>query len=320
MVHTTVRVRSVVEAKPGPRWQALCREFWPSYRGWLETTALPSFSLSECRGALDLYMPELVPSYHALLALGPADPLFARFLTGYSPPAFPVGCCQIAMPQLSLLARNYDYEPERWEGLILQSAWCRPVLGTSDCLWGLLDGVNDSGLVVSLAFGGGKAAGPGFGMPLILRYILETAHTTAHAIAALQRIPSHMSYNVSILDALCHSATVEVYAGGGTRVSDVACATNHQHIDVRDAEHEDSVFRLRALNALATSATGPTSIGDALLTPPLFRTGYERAKGTLYTVLYDAQAQSARFLWPRSELFVVLGRFAESERTVVYGA
>ena len=42
----------------------------------------------------------------------------------------------------------------------------------SDCLWGLLDGINDAGLAVSLAFGG-RATREGFGIPLVVRYLLE---------------------------------------------------------------------------------------------------------------------------------------------------
>ena len=43
----------------------------------------------------------------------------------------------------------------------------------SDCLWGLLDGVNDAGLAVSLTFGGRRDVGDGFGIPIVVRYLLE---------------------------------------------------------------------------------------------------------------------------------------------------
>ena len=48
------------------------------------------------------------------------------------------------------------------------------MLGMSDCLWGLLDGVNDAGLAVSLTFGGRRDVGDGFAIPLVVRYLLET--------------------------------------------------------------------------------------------------------------------------------------------------
>ena len=47
-------------------------------------------------------------------------------------------------------------------------------MGTSDGLWGLVDGMNDAGLAVSLTFGGRRVVGDGFGVPLILRYVLQT--------------------------------------------------------------------------------------------------------------------------------------------------
>ena len=57
---------------------------------------------------------------------------------------------------------------------ILHTRWVRAVIGSSDCAWGLLDGINDAGLAVSLAFGGRKVVGSGFGVPLVVRYLLET--------------------------------------------------------------------------------------------------------------------------------------------------
>jgi hypothetical protein len=45
--------------------------------------------------------------------------------------------------------------------VVLGSAFTgRRVVGVSDCLWGLIDGMNDAGLAASLAFGGRRAVGP----------------------------------------------------------------------------------------------------------------------------------------------------------------
>ncbi len=64
--------------------------------------------------------------------------------------------------------RNYDYPASRLEGTIASTAWTgRRVIGMTDCLSGLLDGMNDAGLAVSLTFGGRRASGPGFGVPLV---------------------------------------------------------------------------------------------------------------------------------------------------------
>ena len=82
------------------------------------------------------------------------------------------------------------------------------MLGTSDLLWGLLDGMNEDGLAVSLTFGGRQDVGDGFGIPLVLRYVLETCATVGQAVSALQRIPVSQSYNVALVDITGAHATV----------------------------------------------------------------------------------------------------------------
>ena len=77
-----------------------------------------------------------------------------------------------------MLVRNYDYPASRLEGIVYLTEWSgRRVLGMSDCLWGLLDGVNDAGLAVSLTFGGRRDVGDGFGIPIVVRYLLEICDT-----------------------------------------------------------------------------------------------------------------------------------------------
>jgi predicted choloylglycine hydrolase len=51
-----------------------------------------------------------------------------------------------------------------------------------DYLWGLLDGVNDSGLAVSLTFGERPQVGQGLGVPMVIRYVLEVCGTAAEAV------------------------------------------------------------------------------------------------------------------------------------------
>jgi predicted choloylglycine hydrolase len=52
------------------------------------------------------------------------------------------------------LVRNYDYDQALFEAVIASTDYSgrRRVLGTSDMLWGLLDGMNEDGLAVSLTF------------------------------------------------------------------------------------------------------------------------------------------------------------------------
>ena len=89
------------------------------------------------------------------------------------------------------LIRNYDYDQALFEAVIASTDYSgdRRVLGTSDMLWGLLDGMNEDGLAVSLTFGGRPDVGDGFGIPIVLRYVLETCATVEEAVSALRGFP-----------------------------------------------------------------------------------------------------------------------------------
>jgi len=109
-------------------------------------------------------MPELVPTYERLVQLAGGDELAARMLSLYGPPSFITGCSQGAWTRdTPVLVRNYDYPASRLEGIVYLTQWSGGgrVIGMSDCLWGLLDGVNDAGLAVSLTFGGRRDVGDG---------------------------------------------------------------------------------------------------------------------------------------------------------------
>ena len=58
----------------------------------------------------------------------------------------------------------------------------RPVLAMSDCGLGALDGVNAHGLAVAIAFGGRRVVGDGFGIGIVVRYVLELAHDVPEAL------------------------------------------------------------------------------------------------------------------------------------------
>ena len=51
-----------------------------------------------------------------------------------------------------------------------------------------------------MAFGGRKVWGSGFGIPLVIRYVLETCSSTDEACDVLKRIPVHMGYIVTVVD------------------------------------------------------------------------------------------------------------------------
>ena len=74
----------------------------------------------------------------------------ARFLSLWCPPAYIAGCSQTVWidPQgrdEPALLRNYDFAPALLEGNWLATRWTgRRVAAMGDCLWGALDGVNET--------------------------------------------------------------------------------------------------------------------------------------------------------------------------------
>ena len=223
----------------------------------------------------------------------------ARVLSLYDPPPLLAGCSQAVIG--GALVRNYDYHPDRIEGTVLASAILRPVLGMSDCLWGLLDGVNDAGLAVALAWGGRHARGPGFGITLVVRYLLETCETVEQAATTLARLPVHAPYNLTLADAQGGAATV--YLGPDRAARVVLPAGRHQ------PPGAGRLARARARDALGRAprrAVQATTAG-AFLEPPLYATEFARGFGTLYTAVYRPGSRAVTYRWPQRELAPVAG-------------
>jgi len=142
----------------------------------------------------------------------------ARFLSMWCPPQYLGGCSLAAVADETdvRLGRNYDLSPNLNEGLIMQTAWTgRRVMGMVESLWGLSDEINDAGPSIALAYGGRTETGKGFGITTILRYVLATCDTVDQAFAPLDRVPSHMAYNVVTADAAGQTASIELSPGGG---------------------------------------------------------------------------------------------------------
>jgi hypothetical protein len=133
---------SVAEPEPGPGWQGLFSSAWPAYRRWyLRDGAAARTGLRECQRMMATHMPELMPTWRRLVELAGGDPLAAQMLTLYNPPPYITGCSQaVHLGAERALVRNYDYAPELFERVVLGSSFTgRQVVGTSDCLWGLVD-------------------------------------------------------------------------------------------------------------------------------------------------------------------------------------
>ncbi len=317
-------IAAIAEAMPGEKWQSLFRYHWPAYRRWFLSEGADARPLYlSSRRALHRHMPELIPTYDRLVELAGGGDIAARFLTLYCPPAYVRGCSQAVWagsPQL--LVRNYDYSPQLFEGAILHTAWNgRRVIGTSDCLFGLVDGMNEDGLVASLSFGGRKVVGEGFGVPLLLRYILEFCSTTAESVEVLSRVPSHMSYNVTILDRHGNFKTVFIAPDREPLVTRRAVTTNHQQ-DVEWDQHAGAsrtLERERALeNYLERYAHDSERLVRAFLRPPLYSTAYRRGFGTLYTAVYQPSSLNVEYVWPHDSWRHSILTFVDGIRTVKY--
>ncbi len=292
------------EDSPGARWQALFARLWPAHKQWYTSeSVLDRPTYLQCRRALKCYMPEMFPAYESLCELAGGGDLEARFLSLYNPPAYLTACSQaIWQGESPVLVRNYDYSPQAFDALVLSTRWLgRRVMGMSDCLAGLLDGINDAGLAVSLTFGGRRVVGNGFGVPIILRYVLETCDNVREGVAALKRIPCHMAYNVTLLDKSGDWATVYLGPDRKADVTRAVVATNHQE-RVEWATHAAataSVERERfLLNALARGRPTRDEFVGAFLRPPVYSLAFDRGFGTLYTAVYEPTALRLDLHWP----------------------
>ena len=316
---------AVAEAEPGPKWRTLFERHWPGYRAWfLSRGGAGRSSLATSVRQLRRFMPELVPTYDRLVELAGGDDLAARFLSFYRPPAYLTHCSQAVWsgPGGPVLVRNYDLDPALAEGVILHTRWHgRRVIATGECLWGVDDGMNDAGLAVSLTFGGRRVVGDGFGIPLILRYVLEFCGTTAEALEVLRRVPSHMAYNVTVLDRRGDFATALLAPDRPTVVSRKPVATNHQgEVEwPEQARFSRTLERERFLTErLADPRTSAEGLIGAFLRAPLYATDYGNGFGTLYTAVYRPEQGVAEFRWPGRRWCQSFDRFREGRRSIRY--
>jgi predicted choloylglycine hydrolase len=313
---------AVREEAPGARWQALFRTRWQAYKAWYLAegiAARPTYL--QCTNALRRHMPELLPIYEQLCALAGGSDLSARFLSLYRPPPYISGCSQAVWRRDEpVLIRNYDYDPRLCDGLILDTAWSGArVIAAIDCLWGCLDGMNQAGLAVSLSFGGRRAVGDGFGIPIVLRYVLEFCRTAAEAADALRRVPTHMAYNVTAIDRTGAFFTALLAPDRPALIGEAPLVTNHQG-DVEWQRHADataSVERERFLaRLLSKRATSAPQLTAAFLRPPLHSKAYARGYGTLYTAIYRPARGEVEYRWPELSWTFSFAAFEEGVRRI----
>ncbi len=297
-------VQFVAEERPAQKWLDYYRQSIDDYKKWfLHEGEFNRPDYQSCHNAIKEHMPEFEPFWLALCELTGADDLEARLLSFYCPSPYVRGCSQAVWSKYNpVLVRNYDYDLALCEMRIIKSRWFdTEVIASSDCLWGAIDGMNEHGLSLSLAFGGVQDRGEGFGIPIILRYILEFCQTTQQAVEVLQRIPSHMAYNITLLDAAFNVSTVEINPNNMTRVSHIPLAVNHQgdYELTNYAAFSKSYERKKFLiDKLYDPMINIESFIDSFEYTPLFSDNYEEGFGTLYTAIYNPTLRATEFRWP----------------------
>lgn len=307
----------IQEDKPGEKWKALFDRTWPHYKTWfLSEGGVARKGYLTSYTEFKRHMPELLPLFDQLVMLAGGGDLEGRFLSMYCPPAYMSGCSQVAWTKDSTsLIRNYDYSFKMFEGTMMYTHWLQPVIGVSDCTWGLLDGMNANGLAASLTFGGRKIVGHGFGIPVIIRYILEIAKTVEEGIAILNRVPVHMAYNVTLVDSMGNYSTVYLSPDRRPIIVNIPVATNHQmEVEWGDyASLTGTIERKRFLEEMMTSPyETEASMLNRFLHPPLYNTNFDKSFGTLYTIIYRVNARNIEVLWPNKHIFQSFDLFTET--------
>jgi len=314
---------SISEEKPGKKWQALFNKHWPAYKAWFQSKgAVNNPDLATAQAQLEKYMPKFMPTYKKLCELAGNDPVAARFLTGYQPPAYITGCSQAVYQDKPQLVRNYDYHPNLCEGTLLNSAWNgKHVIAVGDCLWGVVDGMNTDGLVASLTFGGRKVVGKGFGIPFILRYVLEFCSDLDEAVEELQRIPTHMAYNVMVLDKTGQYAMLQLAPDHKPIVTKKLISTNHQgEVDWPEhARFSKTLEREQFLKDLLKKENITVEkIAQAFLETPLFNRQYKDGFGTIYTSVYRPAEGYMELRWQDETLRQSFSDFSEGKNLISY--
>jgi predicted choloylglycine hydrolase len=313
---------AVAEELPSAVFGARFEAGWPSYRAWFLSegdAARPSYLA--CRAAIRRHMPELSSSYERLIALAGGGDLAARMLSLWCPPPYISACSQAVFSRpRTVLVRNYDYDVGRFEAVIARTRYGdRDVIGVSDCLWGLLDGLNDAGLAVSITFGGRRPVGEGFGISIVVRYLLETCSTVAQAAKALSRLPVHQAYNVTVIDALGESVTAFVSPDRPPLLQRLEVVTNHQ-VTIEWEQYAAATGtrdRERFMGALlADGVADERRLVRAFMEPPLYARGFDRGFGTLYTAVYRPAERCADYHWPGSTWRQSFAAFVEGKHTV----
>jgi len=319
--------RTIDEPKPGPKMAAIFAERAAAYDSWyLQDGDELRPSAAEGLDALRTHMPELVPIYEAMVReVGGQDPTAERMFTMWRPPGAAIACSQGVLrvgERGPRLVRNYDYPAELMDAVILRSEFGdRRVIGMTDAVWGLCDGMNDRGLAVSLTFGGRASLGLGFGVPLVVRYLLEVCDTVTHARAVLARMPVAHTHNLTIADAEGDVITAYLNPDRPVSFRRLPIAVNHQwSVESWDPVLAESTLQREwwLLRLLDDPDVDHERFLGAFLVPPLYSLAHDAGRGTVWTGVYDPQEGDVTYAWPTLRLPLRFDSFEEGLHPVTY--
>jgi predicted choloylglycine hydrolase len=271
---------------------------------------------------LHSHMPELVPVWEQLVELAGGGDLAARCLAMYDTPPLTPGCSQAVYDRNRepILVRNYDFHPDRFEGVVAGTALTgRRVVGTSDCMWGLVDGLNDDGLAASITFGGEPCAERGFAIPIVVRYLLEMCSSVPAAVELLADIPIQAPYNLTLLDRAGRRRTLFLRPGSWPREAEFVATTNHQ-ATVSFSEYAEATRTVERqqwlIDLIADETVDEEEFIASFLRPPLRSTDYRRGFGTLYTAILRPGAGTVEYRWPDLSWQHSVAQVQEGTRTL----
>jgi predicted choloylglycine hydrolase len=319
------QIQFFTEGRLGQKWQKGALTAFPAYRAWYKqfnSDIAPS--TKDCIKAIRHHMPEMEELFTQLTNLLELQEADSAILSFYCPAPVAFGCSQgVWLQQHPVLVRNFDYLPNLNEGRYIHSSWHGvKVMGTLDCLWGLLDGINEYGLSISVTLVGSVRYTEGFAAPIVVRYILEFCRTTEQAVQILMKVPLCTAYNFTIVDEKFTVKTLEINPLKGIYVSNTPVAANHQgETDMfKDPKIYSSILRKNTmLDLLHSPYSTVESFIHAFGYFPLMTTDHTTGVTTLYTAAYNCLLKSAEYRWQSGAIiYQSIFDFHEAEFNVQY--
>jgi len=150
--------------------------------------------------------------------------------------------------------------------------------------------------------------------------VLQTCETAQEAGEVLARVPTHMSYNVTVLDRKRRYLTAMMAPDRPAVITRAAVATNHQeNVEwISHARFTATVERERyLLQRLRLHRDPEEKFIGAFLKPPLYSTAFNAGFGTLYTAVYRPRKREMELRWPGTTWALSLSDFNEGARQVL---